>query len=175
MHTPTRLYRSEQPQTRTITKRLLGSQRISLATILSLEPFQVALRLSPPCNILGYQPTSGLPLISIHAAVRGRNQLPVPVKSASSPKPSCLAIAEDDDVTQQLEKWAHRCCAACPKPREFDPWACTLEGMAYCRTRFVGEAAPAVQLQLRCKALEDHAGVNGRVRDGLGFCPLHID
>lgn len=168
----TRLCRSEQPQTRTITKRLLGSQHISLATILSLEPYQATLHLAPPCNILGYQPaSSGLPQISIHAAVRGRNQLPVPAKSTRSHKPSCLAIAEDDDVTQQLETWAQRCCLACHKPRSFNPWACTLEGMAYCRTRFVGEAVPPVQLLQRCKSLEDHAGVNGKVRNEL--VPLH--
>lgn len=161
------LCRSEQPQTRTITKRLLGSQLVSLATILSLEPYQATLQLAPPCNILGYQPATAAPQISIHAAVRGRNQLPVPDRGAKTHKPACLAIAEDDDVTQRLEKWSQRCCSQCQKSRTFNPWACTLEGMAYCVTRFVGEAAPPAQLLQRCKSLEDHAGVHGKVRDGL--------
>lgn len=166
------LYRSQQPQTRTITKRLLGSQHVSLATILSMEPFQVTLQLAPPCNILGYQPASTLPQISIHAAVRGRNQLPVPGKSNKLDKTACLAVAEDEDVAQQLDKWAQRCSAATSKPRNFNPWACTLEGMAYCRTRFVGHAAPPYQLQQRCRSLEEHAGVHGRVC--TSFCSPHI-
>lgn len=157
------LYRSEQPRTRTITRRLLGSQQVSLATILSLEPYQSTLQLAPPCNIIGYQPATASPQICIHAAVRGRNQLSVPDRSTKSHMPACLAIAEDDDVTQRLEKWSHRCCSQCQKPRSFNPWACTFEGMAYCRTRFVGEAVPPVQLLQRCKSLEDHAGVSVRV------------
>ena len=64
----------------------------------------------------------------------------------------------------RLERWAQRCGAACPARRRFDPWACSTEGMAYCRTRFVGAVKPPEAVRDRCTELQQHEGISRQAR-----------
>lgn len=149
-------------------------QSLPLDALLALEPLQATLPLAGPRNTLGYQPAGGLPQLSAHVAVRGRSNLP---GAANKRAPdvaavACVTFAEDAEVRLRLERWAARCRAASRAPRAHDPWACSSEGMAYCRTRFVGAVRPPSQLLERCSALQQHEGISRQVSAGHGCTPF---
>lgn len=160
--------RADQPQTRSLTRRLLGAQSLPLDVLLALEPLQATLPLTGPRNTLGYKPCGGPPHLAAHIAVRGRANLPASADkrgaAAAAAAPVCLAHAEDAAVRLRLERWAARCKAASRTARPHDPWACSGEGMAYCRTRFVGPVKPPGQLLERCSVLQQHERISRQVR-----------